>query len=183
VGAQGRVFAFEPNATPRRKLEAALAQAQAGNVRVLPLALGRSACKAFLDPGPHHNVGRVVAARHPGTLEVDMASLDEQLVEVAVAGCKIDVEGHELEVIGGGLQLLARCRPWLCVEFNTLLDRNDRLGLWKVHALLASLDYRPHLAEALLKGAVGEAVADDARFGGYRNLFYLPAERAGAMLR
>jgi FkbM family methyltransferase len=53
---------------------------------------------------------------HPEYIEVELSTLDAELAEWSPRLLKIDVEGAELEVVRGGRELLARCRPYVIFE-------------------------------------------------------------------
>ena len=61
------------------------------------------------------------AAPGPDTIRVPVVTLDAVLDGRRVHGIKLDVEGFELEALRGAEGTLRRWRPWLGVEFNTLL--------------------------------------------------------------
>lgn len=142
LGHFGSAYAVEPNPG----LAAYLRDAFAGRATVLPMALSRT-------PGtlpfylPHHG-GRPVSTR--GSLEASANTGLEQtttLVEVKTLDSlglprlgfvKIDVEGHELAVLEGGLERLRRDRPRLLIEIE---ERHHPDGSARVVALLASLGY------------------------------------------
>ncbi len=176
VGAAGKVHAFEPNEIPRAKLESTLREARIGNVVLHAAAVGDRAGIGFLALESQHNVCHMVPARQPGSFEVAVVALDDELDDRPVAGCKIDVEGAEFEVLCGAARMIDRQRPWICVEFNTLIDRNSRLGDWKVHALLSGWGYQPYLGKALLERKRTECLRDEDRFTGYRNIFYIHSD-------
>jgi len=62
--------------------------------------------------------------------------LDEQEHEGHIQGIKIDVQGHELEVIQGAGALIRKHQPTLCCELNK--------GNAMVEILLAEMGYRLH---------------------------------------
>ncbi|HYJ33097.1 MAG TPA: FkbM family methyltransferase [Candidatus Binatia bacterium] len=116
---RGRHLAFEPNPEKFRKLEAAFP-----DVRVLPYALGDR-------PGevPFHR-----AIAHPALsglrprpkywggepteeIRVPMETLDRVVPrELPIGFVKIDVEGGELGLLQGGVELLRRWRPVIVFE-------------------------------------------------------------------
>ena len=135
VGEGGRVIAFEPNPDSARRLTGHTAQSSL--IEVHATALSEETRSLSFEPGEQHNLARVSAQ---GTMQVQATTLDTA-VKPPVHGIKIDVEGHELEVLRGAAETLA-ARPWLVVEFNTQHTPARRLGEWPVHELLTSLGYR-----------------------------------------
>ena len=102
-----------------------------GNVRALPVALGRAAGRTkvpALDYRGANNFGGIALGAAEGE-DVAVVVLDEvELPKVRLI--KVDVEGMELDVLAGARQTLARHRPILYVE-------NDRAD--KAEALVARL--------------------------------------------
>lgn len=135
VGGGGRVIAFEPNPDSATRLTDHAAQSPA--IRVHATALSEEPGLLSLDPGEHHNLTRVTS---DGSIEVEATTLD-LAVDGPVHGIKLDVEGHELQVLKGAHRVLST-RPWVVVEFNTLHTPARRLGEWPVHRLLTELGYR-----------------------------------------
>ena len=85
----------------------------------------------------------------PDRIAVRMITLDAYCQEHRVApNCiKIDVEGHELHVLRGAKDVVARTKPDLVVEVSG--DRDTRDGIWE---LLVPLDYRVYaIVEAGLR--------------------------------
>jgi len=131
VGPSGAVFAFEPQRVLFQILCGNVALNDIGNVRALPFALGRSAGSIkvpALDYAGINNFGGIPLGTEHGE-DVTVIALD-QLGLAQVKLIKIDVEGMELDVLGGAGATLARCRPVLYVE-------NDRAD--KAEALVARL--------------------------------------------
>lgn len=159
VGDAGRVIAFEPNpATARRLAEHA---SPSPVIRVHSSALSDAPRSLGFDQGEHHNLARVSSE---GSIQVQATTLDAA-VRPPVHGIKIDVEGHELQVLRGAERTLL-ARPWVVVEFNTLHTPARRLGDWPVHELLSGLGYRA-------SAPTGEAL--DARWAppfSYANVLY-----------
>jgi FkbM family methyltransferase len=113
------VWAFEPNP----ELASFLTRVVSPNVRVENVALSdRTGEETLFAP---REVGRdalaTLSAAHtePGarTIEVPLRPLDEYRLE-GVQFIKIDVEGHELEVLLGAEETLASWAPTLLVEID-----------------------------------------------------------------
>jgi len=51
---------------------------------------------------------------------VPVVTLDDEFPTGDVSFIKIDVEGFEPHVLAGARNLIARCRPWLWMEFNSV---------------------------------------------------------------
>ncbi len=149
VGPSGRVFAFEPVLSTAGYLAQTRFFNRFPQLTVLPLALG--AADAF-DLIQRPTVRGMVDSTLEGTT-VDQRSLDwRETVLMArmdwlwpqicggqenIHGVKIDVQGMELEVLSGMVELLRRFRPELVVEFHSGVDRFSLLKL------IESLGYSP----------------------------------------
>lgn len=112
-----RVHAFEPN----NAIVAELSKAMPGNVELHNTAL--SNCRVTTDlwcpPGGRGTEGRssMTRARQPGwtSQTVDAIPLDD-LVLSDIGFIKVDVEGHEVEVLEGASDTIDRNRPAVLVE-------------------------------------------------------------------
>jgi FkbM family methyltransferase len=117
--AHGRVYSYEPSPAIYQRLGHNLQINQARNVEPRMLAVSsRPGCVGFADASSKPNIGtsRVDAAAYT---TVPAVTLDDELVAVpAVSLIKIDVEGHELEVLRGAGTVLAIHRPAVVLEFN-----------------------------------------------------------------
>lgn len=117
-----QVIAFEPNP----KLLAILRRCVAPNVRVEPCALSNRSGEAEMRlPRGRHGLSNqagtlnsVESFKDFATLKVQAARLDDYRFE-NIGFIKIDVEGHELEVLEGGRDTIARCQPNLLIELET----------------------------------------------------------------
>ena len=117
VGPGGRVHAFEPLAVNRRRLERSIELNRVGNVVVSGDAMAR-------EPGS------AVLRRHASTLMGALASggdgervrtttLDDLARRIGAPDVvKIDAEGREVDVLCGGLRMLAERRTAVVVELN-----------------------------------------------------------------
>jgi len=145
---QGAVFAFEPQALLAAYLSRLTAACGLHNVQVvhagcsdaagvLPLAIPGQA-----DSSPGASFAPAVAQREACRfVDVAVVRLDEFFAAETrpIAGLKIDVEGHELAVLRGAADLIARHRPVIvceCEQRHLLDARVD-----DVFALLAGWGY------------------------------------------
>ena len=129
-----QVHAFEPSQQMARLLR----RTSARNVSVHEVALsdhdgedglvyGLASLEARADPS-----ARIVSAHVP------IARLDA-VIDQDVAFVKIDVEGHELNVLNGAVELLERCQPVFLVEAE---DRHRAEATRSVFEFFRSKSYR-----------------------------------------
>jgi FkbM family methyltransferase len=115
VGPEGRVVAFEPHPENVKALERNVAANGLANVVVVPKAVSSRSGAARLTHGD-----RATARLHDGPgHDVRTIALDEFVDEHAAlvpAVVKIDVEGHELDVLEGARRTLGSARPALLCE-------------------------------------------------------------------
>ncbi len=172
VGEKGAVYAFEPNSATVIKLKHNIALNQFQNVTIIESAVGSSAGRALLEVQEDHNRSRIVSTPSQNAASVPVTTLDSALRDKTVHGLKLDVEGHELDALFGAENILKTFKPWLCVEFNTILSEQERLGSWPVHQYLTELGYWARPFAAALSTRTKSALPDDFHMGGYANLFY-----------
>lgn len=125
------VYAYEPNPAMRQLLKRAVAD----NVTVSDVALSDHTGEAeFAVPKTANSYGNNAGSLEVGQLESGEANLvrfkvpirrldDENLTNVGFI--KIDVEGHEREVLLGAQQIIARDRPVLLMEIMESLTGED----------------------------------------------------------
>jgi FkbM family methyltransferase len=191
-----RVESFEPNGPICRQLSDALP----GNVTMHNVALSDGNGSAMLwSPGNNFGTeGRstLTAEGHPGWLgqEVETALLDD--FDFSNVGfVKIDVEGHELEVLRGSTRLLARERPNVLVEIEQAHQSAERMD--EVFAFMEDAGYRGtflkdgswHPLDDLdresarrageVRQSLGLLRATLARDGYVNNFVFVPTEAAG----
>jgi FkbM family methyltransferase len=149
-----RVIAFEPN----RACADYLRRLRLARVEVVEAALSDSSGQAelrvpWVHGGEDHALGSIVAAGSAvqagtvATYRVETLTLDEALATRIAGGervafVKIDVEGHELAVLSGAVDLLRRDRPALLVE----TEQRHGGAPGRVIAMMEALGYRAFVA-------------------------------------
>jgi FkbM family methyltransferase len=172
VGPQGRVHAFEPRAAFRELLETNVRANGLDQVRVHTCALGAASGTIWLsavDLTVAGNFGGLALQGKPaadqdaaGLEPIDVRSLDAFDLG-AVDLIKIDTEGMEDAVLRGAAAMLARYRPLLFLECNSLAQGIRTL------AELRALGYEVH-------GVLAEAFNADNFRGAGENIFGVAAE-------
>lgn len=121
VGAEGKVFAFEPLDKNLQLIYATIESNAFAQVKVHPFAASDAAGVVLIETGPRTSNGQIVKgrSRNRKTLFVQTVRIDDvvesaQKVDVA----KFDVEGHELKAWRGATRLLERSRPLVFTEFH-----------------------------------------------------------------
>jgi FkbM family methyltransferase len=110
VGAEGRVFAFEPVPRNVELLRRHVEMNSYQNVRIFPCALGEFDGEMGFNPGPSNSMGHMAAG---GPLKVSCSRADTLLAAGEVEApdvMKIDVEGAEADVLRGACAAMER-RP------------------------------------------------------------------------
>ncbi|MCZ6691439.1 MAG: FkbM family methyltransferase [Planctomycetota bacterium] len=164
------VIAFEPN----RLVTARMERTKPSNVKVENVALSDSPSVATLyipivDGRELYGWASFDRKNMPGatelrSVEVEVRPLDAFSID-GVSLMKIDVEGHELQVLAGATETIERCRPVVLVEIK---KRNRS----EAAALFEGLRYRCH---ALLDGELREVEGGLGSFVGEKeNFFFIP---------
>lgn len=190
-----KVHAFEPS----RTMADVLRRSSAGNVIVHEMALSDRDGEAELRipcAGEHltHSLASLeaeaVAGLETTAVNVQRARLDS-VIDEDVSFVKIDVEGHELKVLQGALDLIERCRPVFLVEAE---ERHHPGATMQLFGFFRALSYDGFFlrggdvvpVDAFDAGAVQNADAlrqDGGRHHEYiNNFFFFPCERDGRAL-
>jgi FkbM family methyltransferase len=153
VGPAGRVFAFEPTDFAFDKLKRNLALNRELQARTFPRQILLAAEPAEDPPKeifaswplekdasvhPKHR-GRQVTARNATVDTLDRIVAREGIDCVNVI--KIDVDGHELPVLQGGLAVLAKFRPVLVMEMSPYVHAEEHNSFPALVALLRDAGY------------------------------------------
>lgn len=163
VGRDGRVISFEPVPQTYELLRHNLRCLHVRNVTAINLGLSsESGIFRMCIPVDQDGVGNYYEARmanvpsspHPkNSVLVEVGRLDSYLPEVParLSFIKIDVEGHELEVLQGSERILRSVKPALLIEVNGSPDEPET----KTHhlfRLLAGMKYEAyHWKDGLLQ--------------------------------
>ena len=125
IARQGRVVAIEASGTSFGFLVENLERNRIENVLPIRVALSNTAGSVRLLEDEGFMAGTRImpldAATTAAGVEVPASTLDDVIERAGVAAVdlvKIDVEGHEPEVLAGAAATLARHRPLCIVEFN-----------------------------------------------------------------
>lgn len=126
IGQTGVVIAFDPVPSNIRRLKSNLDGNGISAKAVYELALGSANEHIDLmmsDDTAYASMHKVEHGFGNGqVIQVGVRRLDDVWHErgrPAISFVKMDVEGAELEVIRGGVEMLAQCRPTMLIEANT----------------------------------------------------------------
>lgn len=136
VGETGRVIAFEPLSENRTSIEKQLAINPGICVNLSPFALSDRNGDVWFDSSISNSQGFV---SEKGEIKVAARTIDKLVNEDHFPPpqlIKIDVEGHERQVLEGALEAIERYRPVI------LCDYNDDKTLSTVENLLKPLFYQ-----------------------------------------
>ena len=73
-------------------------------------------------------------------IKVQQRMLDEYNFE-NVDYIKVDVEGHELDVLQGGVKTIKRCKPLIVIEQNHITEEYEKGGKFDALEFLQSIGY------------------------------------------
>lgn len=178
VEPSGKVYSFEPNPLTFKKLSENVSLAKfKKNINLIASAVGNEEKSVLFHCDAAHNISHIVDSSNESSITVSVVTLDSifnphSLETNIVHGIKIDVEGFEMKCLQGCEGTLKRYNPWLCVEFNTLLAKVNKLSDWEVHHYLSELGYVCRKFEDALDSSTTSILPDTWETTGYCNLYY-----------
>lgn len=162
VGRDGRVVAIEPQEAMARLMEKSFAEA-GKRVRVIHAAASEGSGIATLKMRPSSTHGATLATFEPGTefitTTVRAVTIDEVVREESlerVDFIKIDVEGHELEVVKGGLGTIDRLGPALLIEAEARKHDGSDAQIRALRELLEGRGYQGRFHDGRAWRPLGE---------------------------
>ena len=138
----GRLIAVEPLQDNFRRMQQNLAESGIEDVSVVIAAVGVEPGRARLwrsEDTAYASLNADSAGRAAVGVEIEVTTLDriwDAHGNPPVRFIKVDVEGAEIEALGGARRLLEACRPELLIEVD------DRRRLIALQTLLEGLGYR-----------------------------------------
>jgi FkbM family methyltransferase len=139
---EGFVYSFEPNPKLFLRLEKNIKfnnLQQKCSIQQTGLSSATYSSFLYLDDN-HHQMGSLHHQNSSRKIKVELKTLDSFGLS-RIDGMKIDVEGHELDVIKGAIQTLISHKPWLVVELNNLFYNIQYISQWEVCNLLTEIGY------------------------------------------
>jgi|GEM_PF-1696242 len=126
------VYAFEPCSITFTRLEKNIRLSAKNHIHAYPLGLSSNSGKTLLRVFEAASGNNTIEKSHASEVmhnytdeEINIMTLDEVATKFEfeeVDFIKIDVEGHEAEVLRGAQETLRRWRPWLFIECHTNED-------------------------------------------------------------
>ncbi|MDJ0734433.1 MAG: FkbM family methyltransferase [Nostocaceae cyanobacterium] len=169
----GEVYSFEPNPSTFQKLSNNVCLAKfKKNINLIASAVGNEQKNVLFHCDAAHNISHITNSSNEGSINISVVTIDSILENNIIHGIKIDVEGFELECLQGAEATLKRYKPWLCVEFNTLLAKVNKLSDWKVHQYLRELGYVCRQFKDAFDSSSDSILSDTWETTGYCNLYY-----------
>ena len=175
VGADGFVYAFEPNPDTQRAIKDNFSVNQVSNIQLFQVAVGDSNGEATLVV---HKGQRGRGSMNPPKVKeyhrkgenvqyaVRTVTLDSFVQEQKMRPpdfIKIDVEGFEYQVLSGAQSMLEQYEPKLFIEMHGPTDAERIKNAQNVYRFLANLGYK------IIHPSSGEVVSEqelvDAKLG------------------
>ncbi len=127
VGPSGEVHAFDVDPRPLRCLQKTLTRNQLYNVIIHPYAIGEAAGVSSLITSAESGITRLSAGHNgPQFPVLNLDAWAEYFKNRPVSAVKVDVEGHDEEVLRGASAILRRHRPVVVSEGNPIPDYSEK---------------------------------------------------------
>ncbi len=129
VGENGKVLAFEANSKTSKILEKNCVLNNSKNVEIFTLGLGEKKSSALFYENWDVNRGGASFLKQSDEIgtEVEIDTIDNLLSEQKIDMVKIDVEGFELNVLKGGINVLKKNHPIFIIEVSS--NREKTIGV------------------------------------------------------
>lgn len=128
IASEGLVVGFEPDPTNFKRLRENIGYNNLSNIRVHNFGLGEQSAQKNMFVNLINRGGNCIIEEQSG-VEIAIMKLDDFMIREALPRVdlvKIDVEGYELKVLRGGMQMLTTYFPVLFIEIND--DNLQRYG-------------------------------------------------------
>ncbi|MBL6929717.1 MAG: FkbM family methyltransferase [Rhodospirillales bacterium] len=116
----GRVFAFEPD--PRNLAALTANAARGGNITVVGKAVTDTVGAQRFDVSNNSAVSHLTSSDAAAAVDVQTITIDafvKALPDANIRLIKIDIEGHDLNAVKGGLETIRAHQPLILSEFST----------------------------------------------------------------
>lgn len=163
VGETGKVIAFEPDPQTFARLKKHLDVNRCTNVIAINEGVGKTEGESLLKEGKNNSGGNRIAVNGSGGKKIRLTTIDrtvEKLQLQNVDFIKIDVEGFEMQVLGGAEKTLERFHPALFIEVNDELLRQQNASAAELTAFLTAKKY------SMKHAGTGQAVTPGTDFRG-----------------
>ncbi len=178
VAPGGQVFSYEPGSEPRALLERSRALNQANNLHVIAAALSDGRREGHLVLGASSEMNSLAGSGPGESVQVTCLDYEDSARGwAAVDFVKIDAEGEEERIFGGGRSFFERHSPLIMFEVKTEVGNNE--------ILRTSFPARDYKIYRLLAGAPVLVPDEPGRpMDGFEiNLFAAKPDRAAALAR
>ena len=81
------------------------------------------------------------------TRSLDSLLKDEKLIDIKISVIKIDVQGHEMEVIAGAMETIRRCKPVIVMDYEEQYDNRNKSNKLNLLKFLKDFGYEVFLVD------------------------------------
>ena len=141
----GTVYSIEPNPKLIERLEKQKEMNKVEDIwKIIPTAVSDQETELNLIINEVHEksfIGKAKEDLVSNTISVESVKLDDLNFKRKIVGIKIDVEGHEPQVIKGAINIIKKHKPWIYTEINVNYTKTKILEKCPTHNLLSELGY------------------------------------------